>query len=247
MPSRYHQEIAGALKPYADKTQAVFRKRYMNTELDVLGLTVPQQRLVAKQSFSFVRGTERDILRVWDHVWRETNVCEIRSQALLYYGGRKKTLDLAHWRVLKTWVDQVDNWAHSDSLADLFSHWHEAHPRSIYTVYEKWIKARHPWKRRAALTGLFYYAAMRRAYPSYENVVALLRQALDDNNVYVQKAVGWTLRECYNVYPSKTYAQLKRWAPLLDPAAWYAANEKLSAAKKRELKALRVKGKALKK
>lgn len=239
MPNPYHQEVLRALQPYANQAQGEFRRRYMNTRLHVLGLTVPQQRWVAKIPFSFFALPEPQTLAIWSQIWKETDIFEIRSLALLYYGERKKDLELRHWRVLSRWVGQVDNWAHSDALSNLFAYWHERYPRDVYPVYEQWIKARHPWKRRAALTGLFYYALLRRTYPPYEHVRHLLAQVLYDKDLYVQKAVGWTLRECYRVYPQQTYEQLKVWAPVLAPAAWYAAKEKLSEAKKDELRCLR--------
>lgn len=243
MPSKHHQEVLRSLKPFANKERAVFAKHYLNTEMDVLGLPVPVQRQVAKTLFSFLTGSPEEILAAWDKIWKETRVFEIRSLALLYYGGRKREINLNHWRVMKTWVETVDNWEHSDRLADIYAELHERYPKVLYLVFEKWVRAKYPWKRRAALTGLFYYSAKRKRHPAYKRVISLLKQALADKHVYVQKAVGWTLRECYNVYPQQTYPRLKEWAVFLAPAAWYAANEKLTIPQKAELKLLRMNGK----
>lgn len=236
-------DLAAAIRPYANPSRAVFAKRYLNTKQTVLGLSVPQQRAAAKQVFSRQALDDAAMLAALDAIWKTTKIFEIRSLILLYYAARKPTLGLREWRVLKTWVRQVDNWEHSDRLSDLYAHLHELFPRIVYAQYRLWIRSSKPWQRRAALTGLLYYSRQRHRYPSFIQIKNIMMLAMDDEHLYVQKAVGWTLRECYNVYPEPTFDLVKRLVPRLAPAAWYAANEKLNAQQKRELKTLRLKRK----
>ena len=240
----YEQEVLAALKPFANAETAVIRKHYMGTKLDVLGLTVPQQRAVAKHAFSFYQKSPAEILSIWDGIWKTTKWFEVRSLALLYYDEKEHVYGLKEWSVLRHWVDQVDNWAHSDSLASVFAELHERYPDRLYPVYERWIKDKNPWRRRAALTGLLYYSSQRETYPSFEKIMAIVSQAVGDKEIYVQKAVGWTLRECFNVYPEETFEKMLAWAAIIHPAAWYAVNEKLTLAQKKRLKEIRKMAKA---
>ena len=69
---------------------------------------------------------------------------------------------------------------------------------------------------------------------------------MDHEHYYVQKGVGWTLREIGNVYPDEALAFLEANIGQLSAAAFTAATEKLSPAKKNRIKKLRalVKGAA---
>lgn len=50
----------------------------------------------------------------------------------------------------------------------------------------------------------------------------------------MQKGVGWTLRECFNLYPEYTLDFRRRRAGEIDPRAFSAAFEKLSPPQKTE-------------
>ena len=58
---------------------------------------------------------------------------------------------------------------------------------------------------------------------------------LDDDHYYVQKGVGWALREAWNVYPEETFEFLKKHAHRIATAGWTAATEKLAPRDKKIL------------
>ena len=102
-------------------------------------------------------------------------------------------------------------------------------------------RRRHPWKRRQSLVALLYYSRGRdrkRVLP-FTRLIAAVERHLADSHYFVQKGVGWTIREIYNVYPGETIAWLRKNAARIAAPAWQAASEKLPAATKEELKTLR--------
>ena len=76
-------------------------------------------------------------------------------------------------------------------------------------------------------------------YPPLSFCKQQILNLLDDDHFYVQKAVGWALRETYNVYPDKTQALLKTIADKIPPAGWQAATEKLNKKDKNVLTRIR--------
>lgn len=237
----YEQEILKALRPFRDTNRARFLAGYLNTDRELLGLAVPEQRAVAKRGFSFVDKPQTEIDRIWHNLAMQTESFEVFSQALFYYEKREDLVDLKHWRMLKQWVRRVDNWAHSDSLSSLYAQWHEKYPNEVYAQYIKWNGSSYPWEVRASLVGLFYYARGRKQQPSFTKALRMVRGAFSHTDVYVQKGIGWCLREMYTVYPEQTYVFLLKQAKGLAPAAWQAATEKLSLTQKQRLKQLRKK------
>lgn len=238
---KYLEEVRRELKKKENKKRAQHSVCYLNTKYKCLGLAVPLQRAAHKKGYSFLKKPESEINRIWNYIWQQADTFEVFSQCLLYYAAQKKDLTLRHWNFLKTWALKIDNWENSDRLCDLFAEFHERYPKQIHPTFKKWNKSKKPWLRRISIVSLFYYSSSRQKQPVFNKVLPLVNNLLYDKDVYVQKGVGWTLRELYNVYPKKTYAYLLKHSSDLAPASWQAATEKLSKKDKARLKTIRQK------
>ena len=71
---------------------------------------------------------------------------------------------------------------------------------------------------------------------SFELTRQLLTPLLNDKEYFVQKAVGWTLRESYNVYPKKTYVFINEHIRMISPVAFTTCLEKMTEKEKQALK-----------
>jgi 3-methyladenine DNA glycosylase AlkD len=67
----------------------------------------------------------------------------------------------------------------------------------------------------------------------------LITHLLNDKEYYVQKGLGWTLRELRNVYPEQAIAYLQTHIKQIIAIAFTIAIEKLDAGTVNEVKALR--------
>ena len=63
-----------------------------------------------------------------------------------------------------------------------------------------------------------------------------LFQLLKDKEYFVQKAVGWTLRESYNVYPKQTFQFIEENVKNISPTAFTTCLEKMTEKEKTILK-----------
>jgi 3-methyladenine DNA glycosylase AlkD len=198
-----------------------------------LELRIPEVRAAFKKGFSFPQSFE-----VWDYVWKNARHFEVMCFAQYFLEKRTPAELLAHDKMLFSWIERVDNWALSDGLSAIYAKMLEANPKYI-SVFKKWSTSRNPWKRRQSMVGLMCYSRLRKSHPPVKTILALIEAQIDFDHYYVQKGVGWTLRECYNVYPKETLVYLKKNAARLDPGAWYAATEKLIASQKKTLLAIR--------
>ena len=89
------------------------------------------------------------------------------------------------------------------------------------------------------MVGLLFYSRFRKKVPPFKTVISFVERHIDDDHYYVQKGVGWTIRECWNVYPKETFLYLKKNAHRVPPAGWTAATEKLRPQEKKILTQLR--------
>lgn len=214
---------------------------YYNSTLPHLGRApVPEQRKRLRTGYSFSELDHAEQAVIWDYIWQNSSHFEVSSQAIMYFESLKLKLTFKDWKFLKEWTPRIDNWAHSDGLSNLYATLHEHHQDKIYPVFQKWNISSHLWERRQSIVGLFYYSSLRKNnVPAYKKVIDLLLPLIEDEEYYVQKGVGWTIRETFNVYPERVYGFLEKNAAKLHPAAWQAATEKLSPEAKNNLKMLR--------
>jgi 3-methyladenine DNA glycosylase AlkD len=215
-------------------------KKYIGTDYEFVGLSVPGQRTLFKKGFSFSDHDPQSQLDIWDKLWKESRQYEIMNFALMFISKHVDYFSPAIlWNITKSWVEQVDNWAHSDSLSGIYAQLLEKETDLIYTHYKNWNTSPNPWERRQSIVGLLYYSRMRKAWLPLDKMLAMVSPLMHDEDYFVQKGVGWTLREMGNVYPEKVYTFLETNITVIHPVAFTAAIEKLDDTIKAQLKALR--------
>jgi len=239
----HHQEVEDKLRlaKRSDK-ESKFKdlKKYIGTSYEVIGLSVPKQRDAFKQGYSFTTSSSEAQLDIWEHLWQMSPVYEVMSQSLLFIGKNIKKFDEEFiWDRICGWVKRVDNWAHSDSLSGFYSYLLERNPELVFPQLKEWNSSANPWERRQSLVSLIEYHKKRKTVLPASSMFPLVTHLLSDKDYFVQKGLGWALREIGNVYPGETWTYLESNCSQIAPAAFTAAIEKLSPPDKEKLKKIR--------
>ena len=223
-----------------DPEKARERAHFMKVVMPMHGLTVPNIRKLSKRGFGLKSAPFAEQWPLWVHVWWNARSHEAKLLPVLYLeGASDRPAPEALWPEVAPLAAGINCWDHSDGLSRFYSGALEADPDTVLPVLRDWNSDANPWLRRQSLVSLFFYSRFRATPPALDTVLPLVEARLDDEDYYVQKGVGWCLRECFNVYPDETYGFLQRHAAGIAPAAWQAATEKLTAEQKASLKALR--------
>jgi 3-methyladenine DNA glycosylase AlkD len=239
------KEVEQALrKASTGQGDIAFAQHYMGTAIPMIGrLAVPVQRAIFKKGFSFSNLPLDEQLEVWDAIWNSSEVFEVMSQCLMFVQKNIAKLDRKKlWNITREWVKKIDNWGHSDMLSGIYSWLMEQEEDLIYPQLLKWNTSKNPWERRQSLVSIFEYSSKRKKVLPVNKVLPLVEKLLDDKDKFVQKGVGWCLRECGNVYPKETGKFLLDHHGALSSIAFSAATEKIKAADKEKLKDLRKAG-----
>ena len=241
----YHQEIEKALQLSAkgnDCMKAEKLKKYIGTQLKTYGLTSATQLQLHKRGFNFHNENHTETFKVYDAIYKEHSSFEAKNLAFLYLDKNYKHIDITlQLELLPHWVKTVDNWAHSDTLSKFLTRLLE-HPltqKSFVPVIKQWNKSPDLWEKRQSLICLYYYARTKKQLVDYTNAEKLIGNLLLDKEYYVQKAVGWALRESYNVYPKSTFQFIEKNIKQITPTAFTTCIEKMSVTEKEILKAKR--------
>lgn len=217
-----------------------FLKKYIGTQYDMKGLSIPGVRSIFKSAFSFSQYPLPEQIKIWGEIWHNSNLHEALSLAIFFWEKNINSTDpVIAWNELKTWTGKIDNWAHSDGLSGLYSTLLEIKPGIVLPQLQKWNRSKNPWERRQSVVSLMHYHRLRGKVLPYSTLIKLVEPLLEDEDYYVQKGVGWALREISNAYHKQTLSFMKKNYKKITGVAFAAAAEKLSPAEKEELKRLR--------
>ncbi len=238
MPSQL-RKIELALCDLAIDDPQYKTSRQKTTKLRVLGIRLPVLQKLVCDGFLFYTKTQKEILSIWDHVWKTSRWHEVLYLPLFYYRNHKHLLGRYEWHVIKHWIDRVENWEHADALSYLYSILFERYPNLVLPTLKKWNRSTNPWKQRMSIVSLIYYASPKRKAPPVKLVLEMVEPLITSYDAYVKKGVGWTLRESYKLYPKETFAFLKKHVHALSAISFSYATERVTKEEKTELKRMR--------
>lgn len=193
MSHPYANEIARALRPLRDPETATGMKRYMRNRFDFLGVKMPVRRTATRPLFRPDRRPDiADLPEITEDLFgRKQREFQYAAVDLLdVYRGELPAsfLGLAESLITtKSWWDTVDGLA-SHLVGDLAARHAAAGRRAI----NRWRKAGSFWLRRATLIHQLGYKARTDAGLLFE----IIRENRPDPEFFIQKAIGWSLREC---------------------------------------------------
>jgi 3-methyladenine DNA glycosylase AlkD len=240
----YLREVEELLKSSAPKTKTptYFEpESYMGTGFFILGLPVPQQRNIFKKGYSFSKEPLMVQLKIWDKIWEETKMFEALTQAAFFPEKHWKKLgSVQTFKTLKSWIKKVDNWGHSDLFSSIIAKILVTDEQMVFNQLIKWNASKNPWERRQSIVPLAMYHRRNKHIP-FKQVISLVENLIHDDHYYVQKGVGWSLREIGTQYPEETWKFMNKYVRDISAIAFTASVEKLSTHQKEKLKQLRKK------
>lgn len=226
----------------AHKPEKWLAKNYIGggmSKLKFLDIKIPLVRAAYKQGFSFSHLPPEHQWPIWNYIWNKSDIFEVMLIPSYWAASRPVEEVFAHRKFILGWLTRVDNWAHSDEMSNHYAKLLEDFPRQLMPIFKKWNASKNPWFKRQSMVGLMYYSRMRKKAPSVDVILNFVERHIEDDHYYVQKAVGWALRESWNVYPKQTFAYLKKNAHRIPPGGWTAATEKLDSKQKSLLSEIR--------
>jgi 3-methyladenine DNA glycosylase AlkD len=202
-------ELRKKFAALANAEHAAFHKEYHKSELEFLGLRVPQLRAVMKEVFPArpKLGVE-EAVALTKELWVRP-IYEERSAALLILQRVAKDLDAGHLPWIHSLTRDVNGWGLLDEIGvHVLGPMAMSDPEGVYPVVRKWSKDPHMWTRRASVLIHCYPArkgsvAVKYAWPTFEEL-------LPEKEFFIRKAVGWALRELCGPCPQEVHDFLLR-------------------------------------
>jgi 3-methyladenine DNA glycosylase AlkD len=209
-------------------------KAYLGSPIPVLGVRAGPLRKLARTYWRSHRDqTMASLLPVVRRLW-EGRTFEERILALELLQRYRRRQDESTWRTIDGWVDSATGWGLSDSLAGgPIAEMVRADPSRARRLL-RWARSGNPWRRRASLYGL---GRLVRA-GEWSAVRPHFELLLEDEEFWVQRAVGTWLREAWKVQRAEVERFLVARAARLPPVVRTVATERAPKAFRRRLKTL---------
>lgn len=185
-----------ALSALADPQKAVEMAAYHKTARPFLGVSMPQIEPLVKDWRAACTLDERLALAagLWD-----SNIHEARvAAAKLLTQARIRPDDRAAWALIAGWAEGFDSWAIADHASIAGGKRLVADPSRLDQV-EGWTTHANMWTRRAALVMTLPWTRLNHPKPPEiavrHRVLRWAESYLDDRDWFIQKAIGWWLRD----------------------------------------------------
>lgn len=199
-----------------------------------IGLRVPETRKYLKEFLAEIDVTQSKQNKLWNYVWKNSFYYEAMSSAI--YSFQYRQLTESEFKMIAGWTKRITCWEHSDDLSKIYAQCLEENRQLVLPYLKKWNHSKNFWERRQSVVSLLEYSSKRKRTLPFKQLVSFITPLLKDKEYYVQKGIGWTLREIYNLFPKETLRYIESNLEVIHPNAYSAAVEKLSPAKKKELR-----------
>ena len=188
------EELLENLKIVANPDDAVAMKAYMKNKFEFLGVKTPARRKLAKAFFKQQTDSVVDwnfINEAWNNLYRE-----LQYAALDYLESRKKLLTPSDLPRLKKLAQTKSWWDTIDFLDRLVGSIIARFPETKEIILA-WSRDEDIWLRRLAID----HQLLRKEETDTELLENILVNNLGQTEFFINKAIGWALRDYSKTNP----------------------------------------------
>jgi 3-methyladenine DNA glycosylase AlkD len=229
--------VAEALRAVGTAERAVQEKRYLKSELEFFGVTVPEMRRVVTGAVRGYPGLDGAGMVAWAvALWGEP-VHDRRMAAVEILTLAAPRLGAGELAVVERLVRESGTWALVDGLAgNVAGEIALRDPRS-WPVIDGWAVDADFWVRRSALLALL--RGIRRRQPDLARFTRYAEPMLAEREFFIRKAIGWVLREISKLDPAWVASWTELHLSELSGVTFREAVRRLPAGEAERLRTLR--------
>ena len=177
-----------ALRALGSPERAEQEKRYQKSRWEHWGVPLPSMDVAINETLGDL--SQDQALDLCRRLWREP-VWDLKIVAGRMLARKSIAPDAKVWGFVTERIADLDGWAVADNLASVASRCLIEDPGRL-DVVETWIENPHLWTRRAALVFTLPWAKEKR---DPDRMLGWAARLAEDREWFIQKAIGWWLRE----------------------------------------------------
>jgi len=196
----YIEALKQLYKKSSNAETAFWMEKYMKNNFKCYGIKKPERDLIKKDfiirhGYPPVQETEKVVERLWREPEREL---QYFAMDLLY--RFRKILNLRIIELYEKIITEKSWWDTVDYIsASLVGYYFEIHKSEIQTYTSKWMNSGNMWLQRSCI---LYQLKYKKA-TDFELLKNFILQCNTSREFFIQKAIGWALREYSKTDPFK--------------------------------------------
>ena len=211
-----------ALRARGSRERAEREKAYQKSRWEHWGVALPGMDAAIRETLGDL--AQDQALALCRRLWREP-VWDLKVVSARILARKAIAPDAEVWGFVTGRLGDLDGWAVADNLADVASRCLVADSARLDAV-EAFVESPHLWTRRAALVFTLPWAKEKR---DPERMLGWAARLAEDRQWFIQKAVGWWLRELSKRDPKRVRRFLDEHGAKLSGVARREATKYLKA------------------
>jgi 3-methyladenine DNA glycosylase AlkD len=182
------QQFIKEFKKLGKEERAVFEKKYQKSTREHFGVAHgDMQKLINSYAKEM---SKEELLELSEELWKSENF-DLMTAATKVLKNKKIEKDKKLWKLGKGWMKDCDGWALADGLSLSMREVLVFYPELLDEL-EKWTTHKNMWFRRATLVFTLPYS---KSGMNPERMLDWASKYSKDSEWFIQKAIGWWLRD----------------------------------------------------
>lgn len=233
--------IEKQIRKHANTQRASENKEYLKSELEHVGLTMPEIRDLAKQWSDQHSDINLDELFSLAATLYKKDIHELRIFCIIILTHLSDRYDMSHMEFFEELVHKSDSWAYVDEIAVRLVGQTLINDRSAMLFLPIWSRSDNIWLRRTAiLAQLLLFREGKGSMKMFRDVtVHQFNEPTDwtkDERFFIRKAIGWALRERSKAKPDSVVKYVNRFGKKMSGLTYKEATRNLPQAFVKKLK-----------
>ena len=185
-----------SLQQFSDPNRIEFALRSYPTKMEVIGVTVPNLKIVLKELKQQAKQWSYEQKLVLTKKLIDTNIFECQQLAFEFLGNDKKAMKVLSEKDIDDLGKNLDNWLSVDYYAALFVGYAWRNGVIKIEKIKSYLESKDFWIRRIALVAtIALNQKARGGEGDPEQTLEICQLAVDDHQTMMVKAMSWALRE----------------------------------------------------
>ena len=196
----YIKELEDIFKQHGDKEKAVQMEKYMRNKFDFYGLHANERRKLSRHLQKIDnRPPHSQLSQVIIKLWSK-NKRELHYFAMELFERYKTDFRIGDIKLMVYMVENKSWWDTVDFISKkLVGQYFKTYPQFRDEFNSKWLKSNNIWLKRTALLFQLGYKDETDSELLFINI----KKLKDIDEFFIQKAIGWSLREYSRTAPKK--------------------------------------------
>ena len=192
------ETIITEFKHASNSNNAIMMKAYMKNNFEFYGINSPNRKKIQKPFLIKKYLPEKKELyqitkQLWQQPQRELHYFAQEFTFLYTNNIEENDIELYEWMIInKSWWDTVDFIS-----VKLIGKYFEAFPNNRAIIIDRWISSDNIWLQRSAILFQLKY----KQNTNTEDLAFIINSLNGGNEFFINKAIGWILREYGKVNP----------------------------------------------